>query len=110
MLMKTFRCSAVEPCSRTGGHTCPIHPNRYDSSTVVDESTHRTWNRALTYWKWREYSLSVLQIDFRCDGSTLTGTFQVDSSRIESIRQHPQSYLVTTYRIFSECLANRPLV
>lgn len=22
------------------GHTCPIHSNRYNSSTVVDESTH----------------------------------------------------------------------
>ena len=34
-------------------HTCPIQPNRYDSSTVVDESTHQKSNRALTYQKWR---------------------------------------------------------
>ena len=34
-------------------HTCQIHSNRYDSSTVVDESTHRKSNRALTYRKWR---------------------------------------------------------
>ena len=29
-------------------HTCPMHPNRCDSSTVVDESSHRMSNCALT--------------------------------------------------------------
>ena len=44
-------------------HTCPMHPNRCDSSTVVDESSHRMSNCALTerkprgarvgnMWKW----------------------------------------------------------
>ena len=37
-------------------HTCSIHPNRYDSSTVVDKSTQRKSNRVLTYRKSRGVS------------------------------------------------------
>ena len=45
---------------------------------------------------------SVLQIDFRYDGSTSTVT-----SRIESIRHHLQPPFVVTRGIFSKCLADR---
>ena len=51
-----------------------------------------------------EYSLSVLQIDFWCDGSTLT---ELDSSRIKLVQQHFQKPLIVTCRIFSKCLANQ---
>ena len=37
-------------------HICPIHPNRCDSSTVVDESSHGMSNCALTYRKSRGVS------------------------------------------------------
>ena len=50
-----------------------------------------------------EYFLSVLQIDFRYDGSTSTASSH-------SIRQHLQPPFVVTRRIFSNCLGNRPPV
>ena len=34
-------------------YTCPIHPNCCNSSTVLDESSHRMSNHALTYHKLR---------------------------------------------------------
>ena len=55
-------------------HTYPIHQNRYDSSTVVDESTHRKSNPALTYrrsrgvskvWKWVAWKEKMIIWTFR---------------------------------------------
>ena len=55
-------------------HTYPIHQNRYDSSTVFDESTHRKSNPALTYrrsrgvskvWKWVAWKEKMITWTFR---------------------------------------------